>query len=934
MRFFASLGGNNLHNLPDESFSITDVLGDIATFDYEIENDQHNRDILAANLTSDFCIYREDDDMEVFSGKIDHDGIEYLSRHRIRVSGFSSEIELSDTLFKHLLSADAEAVSKVFDLDASGPTFTDFTTEANEATVNDVLPTWGAAGDILYIGQNETFAAVKVRFSTAGVYSATVVIEYWDGASWETLDCIDDSRGFSKAAGSYFVIIPSKPDDWTKTTINSEEKYWIRFRLSAWTSTTTAPKLDQIWIGDVDPLRVQFDNVPVDTILGYVLEGTDYSEDSTDQCPSDAIPMRGEYESLLRWIAAIAKACIWTDGDDNKHSYEWWIDGSKKVHFKTQRGDDKSSVEVDSRLSVLNNKQGYKIANRIYGAGSYDGISQKRAIIEDLASQDSYGLRETVRKDLRFSHETSLKDLIETQLSDMKAPLKEVSCVMETSEFLGVVAYFYNFPYSFPLYFPPDVHNRLNVGDTIEIYQPEWSVNDGASALSYRVMRVVIGPLNTQIDLGIHQTHLENIAANLQRQSDINDVWMSGATGVYPDSIELLATDDTPGIHRIYISENMGVINKAYLRYKTEPWTNVLLMNVLPENESPTKMWAKTGSQVSEISPAGFLHLNDTSDTDYIFYRHYCKAKRADGYVIKAKAKAVSNSNEYHSIHITGLDYDGPSDKRDWWLDIFTDYVSLHCNASTVYVSSYGSGQYGDGTTKTFNGNAGRHVKNATLILTDGVETLTDTYGIGTLQGDAGGSGTIDYITGAWSITFNTAPANEVQITGSFYYRDVRDREYQMDTTDDYHDYLILVKDTDIKVYVDGTLRIHGSGKYTASATGGSVTTATIYFGCGINWPNETKARQGEVLLDYFKYAEVKTADPDDLTLKVEVGEEGETLTEIDGSQSVLEQQKVDVTKELQAIGTDAWFSVAYSVNEGDHNVFSAILIKSFVYSK
>lgn len=79
---------------------------------------------------------------------------------------------------------------------------------------------------------------------------------------------------------------------------------------------------------------------------------------------------------------------------------------------------------------------------------------------------------------------------------------------------------------------------------------------------------------------------------------------------------------------------------------------------------------------------------------------------------------------------------------------------------------AYGTG---DGTTKTFT---------ATLTLssqtcfgvevTDGTETFSDDYN-GNLVGSLGGTGTINYITGAASVTFKTAPTNLQAITARYY---------------------------------------------------------------------------------------------------------------------------------------------------------------------
>lgn len=55
------------------------------------------------------------------------------------------------------------------------------------------------------------------------------------------------------------------------------------------------------------------------------------------------------------------------------------------------------------------------------------------------------------------------------------------------------------------------------------------------------------------------------------------------------------------------------------------------------------------------------------------------------------------------------------------------------------------------------------------VSITDGTETFTDN-GSGTLTGDAGGSGTINYTTGEVSLTFHAAPGAGDSITATYYY--------------------------------------------------------------------------------------------------------------------------------------------------------------------
>jgi hypothetical protein len=82
----------------------------------------------------------------------------------------------------------------------------------------------------------------------------------------------------------------------------------------------------------------------------------------------------------------------------------------------------------------------------------------------------------------------------------------------------------------------------------------------------------------------------------------------------------------------------------------------------------------------------------------------------------------------------------------------------------------------GNGAQTTFTGTLafkGANPKNTAfgISVTDGVETFRDDYN-GTLIGSLGGTGTINYTTGAISVTFNTAVTNLTNITVSYQHED------------------------------------------------------------------------------------------------------------------------------------------------------------------
>lgn len=74
----------------------------------------------------------------------------------------------------------------------------------------------------------------------------------------------------------------------------------------------------------------------------------------------------------------------------------------------------------------------------------------------------------------------------------------------------------------------------------------------------------------------------------------------------------------------------------------------------------------------------------------------------------------------------------------------------------------------GNGVLTTFTGTlASPPIQSSSFSATDGVETFSDP-GNGVLVGNLGGSGTINYISGVYQLTFNTAPPNLAAITGKY----------------------------------------------------------------------------------------------------------------------------------------------------------------------
>ena len=124
-----------------------------------------------------------------------------------------------------------------------GGSQTDQTTAANNDTTNDMtlLPSTPAVNDAYYLGSLEIQSRIYINISTAGSGTWTIVWEYWDGSAWTALSNVTDgTTGFTVSGiNSINFTVPS---NWaTKTVASIASVYWIRGRVSVYTSVSVSP---------------------------------------------------------------------------------------------------------------------------------------------------------------------------------------------------------------------------------------------------------------------------------------------------------------------------------------------------------------------------------------------------------------------------------------------------------------------------------------------------------------------------------------------------------------------------------------------------------------------------------------------------------------------------------------------------------------------
>jgi hypothetical protein len=130
----------------------------------------------------------------------------------------------------------------------SGAAFTDHSVEA-DASAGTPFATLTDADDALYLGKDTPFKEVYFDFATPGSYGA-VVVEYWDGNSWEAVTGLGGAAAALAADGKMQWTLPV---DWAVTTINGYSAYYLKITATTpWTTPATINHIRQNCVANTD----------------------------------------------------------------------------------------------------------------------------------------------------------------------------------------------------------------------------------------------------------------------------------------------------------------------------------------------------------------------------------------------------------------------------------------------------------------------------------------------------------------------------------------------------------------------------------------------------------------------------------------------------------------------------------------------------------
>ncbi|MEM2815812.1 MAG: hypothetical protein QW056_06015 [Candidatus Bathyarchaeia archaeon] len=183
-------------------------------------------------------------------------------------------------------------------------------------------------------------------------------------------------------------------------------------------------------------------------------------------------------------------------------------------------------------------------------------------------------------------------------------------------------------------------------------------------------------------------------------------------------------------------------------------WDAPLAANLLNETivTSPTKSYSLKITVPEAVAGAHQVVVREFQDSTVL------GTTSATFTVQPSISLSQSNALPGDSVTVTGKGFAGNRKVN----------IYLH-SATTTAVSNEVIGT-GDGSETEFSATlAHAPVVPGTVVVTDGVETFID-LGEGSLIGDKGGDGYIDYITGEITVDFDTAPSNGVNIRVDYEY--------------------------------------------------------------------------------------------------------------------------------------------------------------------
>lgn len=162
---------------------------------------------------------------------------------------------LTDQNFKRFIMLKIK--NKLTILHDNNSSFSDYSTEALDFDRDTFTIDLNQSEDYLYIGFYKPINIFYVELGTANTNAGTFTGEFYNGTTWAGLSGFyDESASFTRSG---FIQWDRNQTNEAKTTVNSTELYWYRFRPSVTHSSTVVNGLNIVFADDNDMKREYFE---------------------------------------------------------------------------------------------------------------------------------------------------------------------------------------------------------------------------------------------------------------------------------------------------------------------------------------------------------------------------------------------------------------------------------------------------------------------------------------------------------------------------------------------------------------------------------------------------------------------------------------------------------------------------------------------------
>ena len=294
--------------------------------------------------------------------------------------------------------------------------------------------------------------------------------------------------------------------------------------------------------------------------LNYILGAQTTPNWVLDRCDFDRkFEYAFENENLLSALFAVPNCFdveyMWTW---NTSTYPW------RLQLITPPSDFTAEIRYAKNLmGMTKTTDSTALANRIYALGYGEGVNQLTIksvnddipYVEDVISQQLYGLKSTILVDSRFQNAESLKGYAQQMLAELATPYYSYDVsALDLFRLLN------------------DYSSRFKVGDMIRVIDTQ----DGIS-LKTRIVSIeksdVDGDAGTmQLTLANKDRDIASSISNLQQRARINETYSQGATNLMIQNFADNADEENPAEMNVYIPAEVVRINKILLNVEFEPF--------------------------------------------------------------------------------------------------------------------------------------------------------------------------------------------------------------------------------------------------------------------------------------------------------------------------------------------------------------------------